>query len=104
MLTGPGRQGGTVLARRDSNRLIVLVCPRPPSSARRRLLAKQKVGGLWIMNAAGGEAISLRSRAFLLIKKAVIKNASIRIGRLLITRYIINQAVYCSVILDSAPG
>lgn len=32
----------------------------------------------------------------LLIKKDVIKNASIRIGRVLITRYIINQAVYCS--------
>lgn len=33
-----------------------------------------------------------------LIKKDMIKNASIRIGWVLITRYIINQAVYCSVI------
>lgn len=33
-----------------------------------------------------------------LIKKDMIKNASIRIGWVLITRYIINQPVYCCVI------
>lgn len=35
----------------------------------------------------------------LLIKKDTIRKASIRKGWLLITRYIINQAVYCSLIL-----